>query len=67
MTVKKLRIRTLVRNCREWETFRADFLMSDRKEMVAYCDTWLARLGAEIASLEAQSKKHSIWSSVRTH
>ena len=50
--MKKLRIRTLVRNCREWETFRAGFLQGDRKEMVAYCDTWLARLSAEIASLE---------------
>ena len=52
MTVKKLRIRTLVRKCREWESFRADFLKSDRNEMVAHCDIWLARLSAEIASLE---------------
>jgi hypothetical protein len=52
MTVKKLRIRTLVRNCREWKTLRGDFVMNDRKEMVAYCDIWLARLSAEIAALE---------------
>jgi hypothetical protein len=51
MTAKKLRIPTLVKSCREWEVFRAGFLMSDRKEMVAYCDIWLARLSAEIASL----------------